>query len=153
MKLWICMFIVLLSGCAGVQHIPPTASEDAAELSVVDKTPDGLIKGFTADKVSVINFDAKGCFSGSTEVEDKIMLHAGKPIVIARSKNVYEKLICQTMFSFVPTKNAKYLITKSIAIQCEPVVQNLEKLSEVIPTTKTSLAGYGCLRGRELPNK
>lgn len=148
MKLWICMFIVLLSGCAGVQHIPPTASEDAAELLVVDKTPDGLIKAFTADKVSIINFDAKGCFSGSTEIEEKIMLHVGKPTVIARSKNVYDKLICQTMFSFVPTKNTKYLITKSIGIQCEPLVQNIDNLSEVIPTTKTSLAGLGCLRGR-----
>lgn len=153
MKLLICMFIVLLSGCAGVQHIPPTASEDAVELSVVDKTPDGLIKAFTADKVSIINFDAKGCFSGSTEVEEKIMLHAGKPTVIARSKNVYNKLICQTMFSFIPTKNIKYLITKSIAIQCEPVVQNLDNLSEVIPTTRVSLAGFGCLRAREFPNK
>lgn len=94
--------IALLSACTsiGVAYKQPIDSEDAAELS--------------GKSIYVHSFNEKGCYSGRTEIKDKIKLHANEEAVVAYSAYAGEdhyfktQYFCTIFFSFVPEKDAKY---------------------------------------------
>jgi len=154
LALFVCA-TALLSACSsvGVQYVPPTNNEKAAELSVAADTRDLLIRMFATTNLSIYNFDEKGCYAGMTALDDgsKVILHADKPIVISIEKILHDKWMCRSYFRFTPEENALYTLTSTSVSQC---VATLNKSGSAtgeadLPATISYVRGpigLGCMK-------
>ena len=104
-------FLAVLASCTsiGTQYASPLSSQPGATL-----VPRG-------GSVLINTFDEKGCYQGRTELpaDQEFRIKPGQEVILAyelhgsRSRLVYplDDSFCRAVFSFVPQRDAHYIVT------------------------------------------
>lgn len=139
------MFSMLLAACNGRQYVQPTAQGDAA--TIFSDTSDVYIHTVAKD----------GCFMGRTAIDKEgIRIHANRDANIALERYKEGRYKgdksnnCVFAFSFIPEKDAKYLVTDDgWAHLCSVSVERINDdgtLSTIPISRRTIKVGFSCIK-------